>query len=391
MHFNPSKTLFLGFALVQLTACSKDSKSNQGYKVKTELLRMSGTSYGITQSKSLGLAPDNDRYAWTSDIDIKSLKLPIRAITLSELTSDSGTKNPQTLYSCDTDCDVDLLGPELTNLLANQETVITGKGSFQQISVSFGEGASDWTGKITAEFTLGGQKWYTKSSGAPTTTGPAEESTYTAMGGGSVSYLPSPLVLAEQEGEEAADAPSLNIKLYFDALYAAFAVDASKVSATAHPGGFCVGDKSASEMTLCTQRLVVSASTQDVAPTRERYLINEASLATLFFDNDTSPLGGSLRQYLREGYPNRGTVNDVDLTTPGTNGASVSAWASAPIFGFKDNADGTFLVSTTIGEPSADNEDGGFRAKAFKRETHAGKYETSRGNEYAYSAEKIVD
>lgn len=390
MAFKPSKFLYCSFAFLLLPAC-KDDKSNQGYRVKTELLRTSGASYSLNDGGRLGLVPDNDRYAWTSNIDIKSLKLPIRSIVLSEMTGNSGTANPQTLYSCDTDCDVDLLGPELTNLLDGEEVVIKGKGSFQQISVSFGEGASEWTGKITAEFTLGGQKYYTKSSGAPSTTGPAEESSYKAMGGGSVSYLPEPLVLAEQEGEEAADAKPLMIKLYFDALYAAFAVDASKVQATAHPGGFCVGDMNSGEMTICTQRLVVSASTQEAVPTRERYLLNEASLATLYFDNNTSPLGGSLRQYLREGYPNRGTVNDVDLTVPGTNGAEVKAWASAPIFGFKANGDGSYLVSTTIGEPDASNENGGFRAKAFKREDHTAKYETSQGNEYTYSAVKVSE
>ncbi|WP_141733336.1 hypothetical protein [Oligoflexus tunisiensis] len=390
MPFKSAKFLFFGFAFLWLPACSsKEDKSNQGYLIKTELLRMSDTSLNLTKPRGAGLVPDNDRYAWTSDIDIKSLKLPIRSIVLSEFTGDSGTQNPQVLYSCDTDCDVDLLGPELTNLLDDQSVQVTGTGTFQQVSVSFGEGTDNWTGKITAEFTLGGQTYYTKSSGAPTTTGPAEESSYTAMGGGSVSYLPSPLVLAEQMGEEPVEAVPLTIKLYFNALYTAFAVDSSKVSPVAHPGGFCVGDMNNNEMTLCTQRLVVSASTQEAAPTRERYMINEASLATLYFDNDTTPLGGSLQQYLLEGYPNRGTVNDVDLTEPGTDGAATKAWASGPIFGFSENADGTFLVSTTIGEPSASNENGGFRAKAFKRETHTGTYETSQGNEYSYSAVKL--
>lgn len=389
MPTNCSLVAFSGFALMLLAAC--DDKSNQGYRVKTELLRTSGSSYSLKGASRLGLVPDNNRYAWTSDIDIKSLKLPIRAIVLSEFTGNSGTANPQTLYSCDTDCDVDLVGPELTNLLKDKEVVVKGTGKFQQISVSFGEGTNPWTGKITAEFTLGGQKYYTKSSGAPSTTGPAEESSYTAMGGGSVSYLPSPLEFVEQEGEEASDAKALTIKLYFDTLYAAFAADSSKVSPVAHPGGFCVGDLNANEMTLCTGRLVVSASTQDVVPTRERYLINEASLATLYFDNNTSPLGGDLRQYLREGYPNRGTVNEVDLTGPGSNGAGVSSWAAGPIFGFTDKGEGNFEVSTTIGEPDPANEDGGFRAKTFKREDHTSKYETSQGNEYPYTAIKVVE
>ncbi|HYX35593.1 MAG TPA: hypothetical protein VE954_21050 [Oligoflexus sp.] len=391
MFVKPSIFLAYGLGFLILPACTSKDKSNQGYKVKMELLRMSGASYGVSRQPSLGLVPDNDRYAWTSNIDIKSLKLPIRAITLSEMTGDSGTKNPQTLYSCDTDCDVDLLGPELTNLLADKTVDVKGTGTFQQISVSFGEGATNWDGKITAEFTLGGQKYYTKSSGAPSTTGPAEESTYTGFGGGSISYLPSPLVLEAQDSEKPSDAKPLTIKLYFDALYSAFAVDSSKVSPVAHPGGFCVGDMNASEITLCTQRLVVAASTQTATPTRERYTINEASLATLYFDNGTSPLGGSLRQVLNEGYPNRGTVNDVDLTEPGTNGAEVKSWASAPVFGFSENTDGTFLLSTTIGEPNDANENGGFRAKAFKRETHDGAYETSQGKEYSYSAVKSAE
>ncbi len=62
-----------------------------------------------------------------------------------------------------------------------------------------------------------------------------------------------------------------------------------------------------------------------------------------------------------------------------------------PRFGFTANGDGSFLVSTTIGAPDPANENGGFRAKAFKREEHTSKYQTGQGNEYPYTAVKVTE
>lgn len=376
-------TIHLCIAMIGLASasCGEKKKENKGYVFKTELARLGSAAALNLANSATQIA--NSAYTWSSDINIESLRIPIVRIALGNY---SGSPT-EAIYSCDTDCTVDLMGPELTNLLKDKEITTTGTGTFNQIWVSAIESTNSadlWEGKIKASFVLDGVTYYTKSDDTLGTTAPAQEATFRYNGGRMDSFLPEPIILAPDNAAPV----SLKMKLFFDPLYLSFAVDSSKVSQgvtnSIASGPWCVGSNGG--VKLCVQRMQVTASTEEATPTRERYLINDSGMLSLLLNSGNNILGGSFMPRFKEGELfkgfNGGLVSD--------DARSNRPWSTGSLATAITNSDSTYTVSNMSPDDVPNpNEVGGFKAARFQRASHNGTFLNSIGTEYSYSAVKL--
>lgn len=375
-------TAYLAIVAIGLVSASCDKeKKNKGYVFKTELARL-GSAAALNLASPV-TPTDNSAYTWTSEINIESLKIPIVRIALGNYSG----RPTASIYSCEADCTVDLMGPELTNLLKDKDVATTDSGTFDQIWVSAiesGNSADLWEGKIKASFVLEGVTYYTKSDDSLSTTAPAEEATFRYNGGRMDSFLPEPITLGGENGSPV----SMNIKLFFDPLYLSFALDSSKVSQgvtnAIGSGPWCIGSNGG--VKLCVQRMQVTASTDAATPTRERYIVNDSGLLSLLVDSADNILGGSFMPRFQEGLLFKGFKGGVVSDYAPDN----RTWATGSLATVSSNTDGTYTVSNMAPEDATTaGEGGGFRATQFKRASHSGTYVSSSGTEYSYSAVKM--
>lgn len=326
--------------------------------IEAAMLRMPGESYSPTQQLSL----TQSTYNWTSNVQISSLKIPIKSIAL--INGDTLT----TIYQCATDCQVELLSPALTNLLQDSASTTDATGTYTAVRLSPGDsGNSPWPTSITASFALNGVTYYTNSATTFSTTGPAEPITLTLAGAFSDSQLPQAITLGQES-------TTLNLKLYFDILHLASAALAQEGLAN----GFCTTDPQAS-VTLCLQRPTVVANITDTdtdtAPILEHYEINQAATASLYFHPDGNALGGNFRPLYLPNTPSDGKNQD-----------GIHYWNSGQVMAFSLNADGSYTLRNFA---DSLEEGSGFATTTFTRADHTGTYTDDQGTTYSYSARKV--
>lgn len=321
----------LSSTAILTNGCSKkkSDSSSSSIVAKPELLRVQVDDYA-TQANT-GTPLTTLGATKTTVVTIKSLKYPIGSISLSGeppegQTASASGDDAMSIYECSgTDnesCLVELTGEALTNLLASAPAKEGKVGTYSQINISpcFAGGTStDIRVKLTAEATLDGVVYYTNAATGLSTTGPAEEVTFSPNGGcGSVKYLTKDIIIGESSfvtkerpvGDTEAVTSGelkeqLNLKLYFDLANAVIAAgpstDPNAAMETAN-GDFCKGQSTRADPYICLNFPEIVGTVDSGTPTLTRMLINSSTIWGFYSNSDGVPFGAYQRAYYNAVY-----------------------------------------------------------------------------------------
>lgn len=327
-----SLAIFSSVSLLSI-ACSEDKDEASGTSskilVQPELLRIQASNYTAlvpAQGNSL-LAVGATK---TTSVTIKSLKYPIGNISLSAeppagQTASASGSNGMPLYECtgtnNESCLVELTGDALTNLLSSAPAKEGKIGTYSQVNISpcfQGGSSSDVRVKLTAEATINGVLYYSNATTGLSTTGPAEEVTFSPNGGcNSARYLTKDIVISEESfvtkerpveesGSTAEPVTSgelteqLKLKLYFDLANAVVAAgpstDPNAANETSN-GDFCKGRGTRTDPYICINFPEIVGTIDSGTPTLTRMLINSHTIWGFYSNSDSKPFGAYQRSY----------------------------------------------------------------------------------------------
>lgn len=326
-------------------------------KVKTELLR---TESGTASPKRgpapprAGASSQGAGPSWSSDLDITTLKVPIKRISLHNA---SFTQSAD-LYTCEgsnSECLVEAAGETLQNEL-DADPVIVEKGEYRYVFVKTCEDSEGgYSSAITATVSLAGQTWHTHPTAVLDSAGPSRPLFIKTHGCGRTYALPQPLRITDSLGSE------ISFKLYFDTEELGYAALGSRATASAWTPGNCAGDRplerdTASPPFLCIGYPELSGIVDTAPVSLERYRINGGATLGLFFTGGGTdlPVGGYLRRFYKEG----------ETANPGFG-------AEQGIRDLRKNEDGTLYLAE-FGGGMQGLDGSGFRVYAFQRTGHSG-------------------
>jgi len=329
----------------------------------------------------------------TSAITLSSYRSPLFSVDLVRADGAGGVN----LYECagqsNEECMVDMLTPPSTNILAGISTEVYAEpGIYDRVSVSLcppSEGPETGTPfKVSGQFDMDGQTFYTTSDGKLSTTGPAEEATISIVGCRFVSELQTPFEVvmpAQPDAGMLADAGTvvidpvanavIDLKLFYnlDSLLTGI-----KDFPIPGPDGFgSFGPECASQdpvegepqYALCTDYPIVSGTLDTGEPILERYRLDNAVTIGIFATSSGYPFGAYIRSFFVEGVENTWTDG-------------MGHYAGINLGSLEVHDDGT--VTVTGSDPSA------FTADHFSRESHSGTL-TLFGQPKAYTATKLAN
>lgn len=350
-------------------------------KVKTELLRTEGRTAapkagavpvrpatasapaGAASAPVIAAGP-----AWSSDLSIASVKVPILRISLHNA---AFTREAE-LYDCEgtgSECLVEAAGVLLRDEL-DADPVAVEKGEYRYLQVKTCEDSeSGYAGSLTATVSLAGRTWYTHPTLVLDTAGPARPLFIRSQGCGRTYALPQPLIIDDTTAAE------IVFRLYFDIAELAYAALGSGATASAWSPGNCAGDRPAAKDStgspfLCIAYPDLSGIADTAAVALERYRLNgSAALGLLFAGGPDRPLGGYLRRTFAEGAP-ADPAFDLAVFGSAVFGSAVPG-GSLPIRDLRRNGDGT-LYMAAFGTGPRGMDESAFRVYAFQRGGHAG-------------------
>lgn len=377
------------FLATLISGClSGGDGGRRAVKVKTELLRAEGRTAAPKQGSAsahpgAALAHPGAASAlagaasalqvaagpaWSSDLSIASLKVPILKISLHNA---AFTREAE-LYACagtGSECLVEAAGEPLRNEL-DAAPVTVEKDVYRYLQVKTCEDSeSGYASGVTATVALAGRTWYTHPSLILDSAGPARPLFIRTQGCGRLYALPQPLIIDDSTAAE------VTFKLYFDIGELAYAALGSNATAAAWFSGNCAGDRptgpdSAGTPFLCLAYPGLAGIADTAAVALERYRLDGAATLGLFFTGGSDrPMGGYLRRSYREGDPGN---HDFDLAVFG-NAALGSAEpdGALPIRDLRKNGDGTLYLAA-FGSGPRGMDGSAFRVYAFQRGGHSG-------------------
>ncbi len=366
-------------AVLSFSACDSLSDKDEGVIMQARLIRMPDKSTSASKmlvSSNLRAASSSAAgQAWTSEVDIHSLRTPIVRIWI---TDDNETRF-NTVYDCDpvsdpNGCLVNLHGTALQNLLASDPHRVM-PGTYTRVGISnCVDGEKGYSALVAGSATLGGKLMYTKADGTLSDTGPAEEASVLFNGCARMYAFTEALVIADT-----IDTP-IPLQLFFDIQDIARVADGTPHTTHAYTPSGCTGtwpdSQAVPEPFICIGYPDVAATIATEMPHLERYRVNKYATIGLFFHPETDkPFGGYTRRYFVEG-------EDFD---PGFG-------PDTPLREIIANEDGTYRITSFGGT----REDHGFRALNFQRADHSGTFTSLDGhtNELQtgnYTAVKLDD
>jgi hypothetical protein len=340
----------LALALTPLSFAACDAFGPKGATVQAHLMRMPTTHASF--ARVAAVQPGNSAGAphWTSAVDIQSLQVPIREISIT------GSSAHAEIYRCDpatdaNDCLVELTGPALQNLLATSPATAR-MGSYDAVLIrSCGGDETEYTSYITGSAQLNGATYHTRSDGGISTEGPAEPAPLVHSGCANEFALPVPAVVTDSAGAV------IPVRLYFDIREIAhFGSGEPDTRGAWMPGGCTPGVDSATtpKPFVCISYPDVAGYTGAGTPNLERYRLNQTATVGIFFDPETdTALGGYTRMSYVEGVEDN---SGFMMVTP--------VWEMDP------KGDGSYVLSNY----GASATEAAFRINAFRREDHSGTF-----------------
>lgn len=392
------------FLATLISGClSGGDGGRRAVKVKTELLRAEGRIAAPKQgsatvrpeaaSASPGAASARTGAAsapqvaagpaWSSDLSIASLKVPILKISLHNA---AFTREAE-LYACagtGSECLVEAAGELLQNEL-DAAPVAVEKDEYRFVQVKTCEDSeSGYASGITATVALAGRTWYTHPSLILDSAGPARPLFIRTQGCGRLYALPQPLIIDDSSAAE------VTFKLYFDIEELAYAALGSNATSVAWSPGNCAGDRpagpdSAGTPFLCLAYPGFSGIADTAAVALERYRLNGAATLGLFFTGGSDrPMGGYLRRTYREGEPANpafdlavfgsavfGSAASGGAVHGGADSGRADTGGALPIRDLRKNGDGTLYLAA-FGSGPRGMDGSAFRVYAFQRGGHSG-------------------
>lgn len=324
-------SIFLFTAAALASGCSKKikDKSTSSISAKPELLRIQASNYTALWQENVSFVAENGARK-TTNVSIKSLKYPIGGISLSGepptgQTASASGQNASAIYECtgttNESCLVELTGEALKNLLANAPGKEMKTGTYSQINLSpcvKGGNSEAIRVKLTAEATLDGIPYFTNAATGLSTTGPAEEVTFSPRSGcGSVKFLTKNIIInadsfatQERPVQTGQTTPppvtsgvlkeQLSLKLYFDLANAVVAIgpstdpNADKIMVN---GDFCKGKANAIDPSICINFPEIIGTVDSGTPTLTRMLINSSTIWGFYSNSNGIPFGAYQRNY----------------------------------------------------------------------------------------------
>jgi len=398
-NFSPLVGLFsASLFFVAVSSCGKKDADASKVKIKPSLVRIAKANYTKkigTDSALVG----TDGATKTTDVKILSLKYPIGSISLSgeppagQTASASGNSS-MLVYACpganNDACLVDLAGTALSNLLANAPTLDATAGTYSQVNISpcFANGkSSDVRVKLKAQATIDGTEYFTNAEKGLSTTGPAEEVTFSPRSGcGSVKYLTKNIVIGSEDIKSVTrpvddKTPAvekvtgtlkeeLNLSLYFDLANAVIAAGPSTNAQAAmetSDGDFCKGQGTRVNAYVCINFPEIVGTVDKGTPTLTRMLVNGNTIWGFYSNSDGVPFGAYQRGYLNGFY-----TQDPEFLV------------GSMFERFEVNADNSVSM-----KQYDDNQNRHIKVQNFKLANHSGTYTRGNGAPIAYTAEKL--
>jgi hypothetical protein len=380
-HFSLPVLAVSALAVSALQGCLGlgSDDEGKGVKVRAQLLRAEVKVSAAAKSAAAAAVPESDPdLHWSSAVNITSLKVPVKQISLHNAAFD----HEADIYLCSGSseaCQVEMAGTAFQDAL-NASPMTVEMGQYDYVFVKTCEDSEgEYRTAITGTVTLDGQLWKTKTTGVLGTDGSAEPLSITANGCGRTYALPHPLRITDSLGAQ------VDFKLYFDIQDLAYAALGSSKTARAWTPGNCAGDRpaegtdAASPPFVCIGYPDVSGIIDAAPAVLERYRLNDAATMGLFFTaGDDLPIGGYFRQFFTEGV----------RADPGFE-------AVMPVRDLVKNSDGTVLVSSFGDNGNAyDPAHSVFKAEHFRRATHSGTFSSTSpfylGSAIPYSAERLA-
>jgi hypothetical protein len=244
----------------------------------------------------------------TSAMTIDSLRVPIVDVGFSYADELFGSMNSAYLYGCggsSQDCEVELVGPALQNLLGGNHTgdLEVGKMYSSVMIGTCGQGETGYTAKLKATATIDGTVYYTKTGASYLTTAAADYGPVEIAFQGCRNYtvLSRPITY---------DGAPVTVSLYIDLrdLVHVFGPGSSLYPAAARSRNCSVGAATpAGAPYICLESPNVGGTIATGAPTVERYRVSDATMTAgapevigFVFDADGQPIGGYNRSYLED-------------------------------------------------------------------------------------------
>jgi len=392
-------TTSTAFLLVSLLACGKSKNSgSSNAKIKPTLTRIAKDNYAkpIVTGQNLVAALGATK---TTDVKILSLKYPIGSISLSGeppagQTASASGNNAMLVYACpgstNEACLVDLAGTALANLLANAPTLDATEGTYSQINISpcFLNGeSSDVRVKLKAQATIEGVEYFTHAEKGLSTTGPAQEVTFSPRSGcGSARFLTRKIVIGKDDiksvnrpvdenvpAEEKVSGPlqeELNLNLYFDLANAVIAAGPStspQAAMETSNGDFCKGQGNRTNAFVCINFPEIVGTIDKGTPTLTRMLVNGATIWGFYANSDGVPFGAYQRGYVNGFYS-----QDPEFLV------------GSMFERFQVNADKSVSM-----KQYDDRQNRHIKVENFKLSTHSGNYTRGNGSPVPYTAEQL--
>jgi len=206
--------------------------------------------------------------AGESSFTPESILIPIRGIYVST----EGDATTEIVYSCDTDCLIDITDDAaLERLTTNTEIAV---GTYTKVSIGTCKEEGSYTSNIRGSVVLSGTTYYTSSGAEPLTTADNNEYVTLEHSGCSNDFmLPQPLVISdggETDKEGEALGSTANLSLFLALPNIAW----GRLSGTATIPGGC---KAGATTSVCLAYPDVVPFVGEVAPTLEIYHIADGA------------------------------------------------------------------------------------------------------------------
>lgn len=348
-------------ALTMFSGCLGDGDGARGLKVKPELMRADAGGSLDKVSARAHVAADAPH--WSSDMNVSSLRVPIKQISLHSASFD----HEADIYTCrgsNDECLVELAGTAFQDALdAAPATVEMGEYAYVFVKTCE-DGEGQYTSYVSGDVSLDDHTWYTQTASVLDTAGPAAPVAVVHSGCGRTYALPHPLRITDSLGSQ------VSFKLYFDLQSIAYAALGSRATGDAWSPGGCTGDRPQTDGAppfVCIGYPDVSGIIDSLPVSLERYRINNGAVIGLFFTADDIPVGGYTRKWFQEGAPWTGGFEAV-----------------MPIRDLSKNADGTLSLAE-FGGGDRGMVGSEFQVTSFPRETHDG---TFTGRDYMTGADR---
>lgn len=360
-------------AAVLVTACG-DVFGPAGRRVRAELRRAPAS---VASGAALLSA--------SNAVEIESFRVPVKAIQLASalpVGSGTGAGRYVPVYECagttNDECLLEFGGTSLADLLDGR-TFTVPADTFRTVHIETcpARGSAGYTAYLRGSVVLGGTRYYTKTAGGLSATGPSEAVAIEYAGCGRGYALPTPVAFTAPADTTARQDTTLTFRMYFDLREIAWGAVGTRDDGQAWlPGGCSPAARpdfegGAGRPFVCTgyPDLIGTVDTRPIQV--ERYRLSGGATLGLFFTGSDLPLGGYTRRF-------------YDPST-----ARTELFASdIPVRSLRKNADGTLAIQTFGVDGSADSP-ARFRADAFQRATHSGTFTTGASEPRTYSAVRL--